>query len=475
MTAQPTNNIYNTFVENVKNFMESLSMESVKNSVKESLNSRASMDLNDANTISVFQKNLKKSSIMFIFIFISSILIYYISTDKNALDTKIFYYLFISLIPIIFGLFIVNDVLMPSDKSSSYEPFLKGALYLFIVGAIIGVLSFLASSANTLIMMNYIVYILIFLIILTGLAIGYFIFSNYLKQQTGTMGLIVRILFYLPCLFSDFINYLRKELSITSNVVFILLILQIVFIGLYAYLPKWINKLAKMNSNILLYDPVDLNIERTIAGSKHFLVKNLEEMDESGRESIGDKINKLWYRLTNRDKLKESEIINVEPTYRDNNYSISFWAYVNPGGPSDNAYMSESNILNYANGKPRITYVSNGQYKGSKYNVYFSNVAGSLPIAIELNDGYQKWNNFVITYHDQSADIFINGKLVRTEVFDKNNIPLAGDESDTITVGQSNGLKGAICNVRYYHYALSPREISTSFNILRFKNPPILV
>jgi hypothetical protein len=229
-----------------------------------------------------------------------------------------------------------------------------------------------------------------------------------------------------------------------------------------------------MNSNVLLNDPVDLNIETTVAGSNHFLATRLEEVDESGRESAMDKILRTLNKWTNKDALKENELYAYAPTYRDNNYSISFWAYVNAGTMSDTSYVRESNILNYANGKPSISYVNNGTHKGNKYVVYLSNSPNAEPYEIVLEDGNQKWNYFAITYHDHNADLFVNGKLLRTQEFNSSNIPIAGDERDTIVVGSNRGLKGAICNVSYYPYAITPREIATSYNTLRFKNPPIL-
>lgn len=446
-------------------------IDTMINSLKESLKQRASVDVNE-KTISIFTKDLIKMMIMFAVVFVFGMSIYFISTD---ISSKIYYYILLFMVPILLAFFIGKDFMFPSETMSSYQPFVKGGLYLFAGFILIRAIMYLGSSSTTLMFMNFIVYLLMFMIIIIGLALVYILFSNYLKQQSGYSGLFVRFLFYLPCLFADFVNYLKKEWDMTPHIAVILLILEIVFIGLYSILPMLINKMSKMDSNILLYDPVELNLERTIAGSNHFLVNNLEEIDLSGRESLENKLRKWYNRFLNKDKLQESQLYKVKPTYRDNNYSISFWVYVNTGGISDIAYMRESNILNYANGKPRITYMNNGQHKGNVYKIYYSNAPGVPPFEIEIDNGNQKWNYFAITYHDNSVNIFINGKLVRTAVFNKDNLPLPGDESDTIVVGEDNGLRGAICSVSYYPYALYSREISASYNILRFKNPPKLL
>ena len=458
MTTPPGNTLYDSIIK----------------SLNESLKQRASIDMNDPTTIPIFMKNFKKTMTMFLVIFVSSMMLYYNSTNKNAMESKLYYYLFMVMVVIAIGYFIGKEFFLPSSEAS-YEAFLKGSLYLLVGFILIQILMYLSSSATGLVALNLIAYILIFGIIIVGLALTYILFSNYLKQQPGYFGIFIRTLFYLPCLFADFVNYLKTEWNMTPHIVVILLILEIILIGIYFVLPKLMNKMSKMNSNVLLYDPVELNNERTIAGSNYFLVNKLEELDESGKESLENKLKKWFNRVLNKDTLPESKLYKENPTYRDTNYSISFWTYVNTGSTSDQAYIGESNILNYANGKPRITYTSNGQHKGTKYNIYYTNAPSVPPFEIELSHGNQKWNNFVITYHDNSVNIFINGKLIRTAVFNKNNLPLPGNESDTIVVGQDNGLRGAICNVSYYPYALSTREISTSYNILRFKNPPKLI
>jgi len=471
-TSTSTSNIYDTMIDSITGMIDSLKSMNIVEPLKESLQQRASINIDDPTTISLLKANLLKTGFVFIVILILSIIIYYISTGKE-INSKIYYYVFLILTII----FVVGKQFMFPSEKSSYEPFIRGAIYLFAGFIAIQLLIYMTSSLSNIMMTNYIVYLLIFLIIITGLALVYLLFSNYLKQQTGYSGLFIRFIFYLPCLFADFVNYLKKEWNMTPHITFILLILEIAFIGIYSILPTIIDKMSKMNSNVLLHDPVELHLERTIAGSKHFLVKNLEEIDESGRESLENKWKKWYNQFVNKDKLQESQLYKsqLEPTYRDNNYSISFWTYVNTGGISDQGYIKESNIFNYAGGKPRITYMNNGQHKGNVYKVYYSNTANVPPFEIELSNGNQKWNYFVITYQDNSVNIFINGKLVRSATFNKDNLPLKGKESDTIVVGQENGVRGAICNVSYYPYALNMREISASYNILRFNNPPKLL
>jgi len=85
----------------------------------------------------------------------------------------------------------------------------------------------------------------------------------------------------------------------------------------------------------------------------------------------------------------------------------------------------------------------------------------------------QKWNNFVFNYYDNSCDLFINGILEKSFVFNNSNIPLNGTDIDNVIVGSNEGLSGAICNVKYYNFPQSTGQIANNYNILMFENPPI--
>jgi hypothetical protein len=44
---------------------------------------------------------------------------------------------------------------------------------------------------------------------------------------------------------------------------------------------------------------------------------------------------------------------------------------------------------------------------------------------------------------------------------------------DSITVGDDNGIEGAICNVVYYHHPLNAQDVANSYNLFMNFNPPI--
>jgi hypothetical protein len=82
----------------------------------------------------------------------------------------------------------------------------------------------------------------------------------------------------------------------------------------------------------------------------------------------------------------------------------------------------------------------------------------------------QKWNNLVMNFTSTQADLFINGKLEYTYIFQGN--PPSYSPIDFITIGQDKGLDGAICNVTYYPGPLSLIEIANNYNLLSLRNPP---
>ena len=76
-------------------------------------------------------------------------------------------------------------------------------------------------------------------------------------------------------------------------------------------------------------------------------------------------------------------------------------------------------------------------------------------------------------YENNKADLYINGNLERTFVYN-NNIP-SYNSNDIVSIGDDgdslNG--GAICNVVFFKKNLSKKQIANMYNIAKVKNPPI--
>jgi hypothetical protein len=155
-------------------------------------------------------------------------------------------------------------------------------------------------------------------------------------------------------------------------------------------------------------------------------------------------------------------------------YALSLWVYLNNQPPNNMSYSKETEIFNYGDGKPRITYYNDitTDSNKDKYIFYFTNSTDKIS-SVKMTLPGQKWNYIVFNYYSDKVDLFINGNLEKSYVFD-NNMPtyLA---TDNITVGTKDGLDGAICNVNYFIEPLTKSHITNAYNLLMMKNPPTLV
>lgn len=296
---------------------------------------------------------------------------------------------------------------------------------------------------------NTIMYGLLILIVIVGLAMFFSVFVNYLKSLRGIVGFIVQFIFYIPCMLLDLIDYLRKDASATPNKVLLLFFIELILITLYLYLPNLSVKLSIKDGISILEDYKYLHEENILPISEHV------RLDTSN--------------------VKVADI--GESTVRTN-YAMSMWTYLNNYSISSSAYNKESLIFDYGNGKPKLTYFNdeNEPTKMDTYRFYFSNNTtnsntNSNTNYYELKMPSQKWNHIVFNYSSKHVDLYINGKLERTFYF-KENVPTY-NLGDVVTIGSENGLSGAISNIRYYPKTISSRNVVNIYNTLMNKNPPI--
>lgn len=397
---------------------------------------RADIDFSDPNYLKYLIENDGKTSFLYFLFFLFFIIFYFLGFGFLNPNNNIAYYFLMIVLPAIllmaFGIILKSN----TKKFSINLLYAAGLILLFVIISYIypyfsGIFSALLS--------NYLVNILLVLIILVGLSIVFNILSENLEKQTGLLGFIIQFIFYIPCIISELANYFFLEAKNTPKPIFILFLIEILLILAYIFIPKLIYRFIGKKSTTIQYEPVSLDIPKTIASSNRF------ELD-------------------------------YDDNYRNSNYSISFWVYLNPKGPSNSSYVVKSNIFNYADGKPQISYVDNGKDIIDKYIIKFSNNTndikdGNSSYSIQLP--HQKWNYFVFNYFDNKCDLFINAELLRTFEFDENNVPKNGSENDIITIGDNNGLNGAICNVNYYPNIMTKTNIAMIYNLLFIKNPPI--
>jgi hypothetical protein len=116
-------------------------------------------------------------------------------------------------------------------------------------------------------------------------------------------------------------------------------------------------------------------------------------------------------------------------------------------------------------GKPAILFIGNDQLKF----VFSEDDNDAANYILKIHS--QTWNYIVFNYHDNQVDLFVNGNLERS--MDLTSYPIQQKPTDTIQVGDDNGIDGAICNIMYYEKPMTLTQITQSYNLLYTKNPPV--
>ena len=192
-----------------------------------------------------------------------------------------------------------------------------------------------------------------------------------------------------------------------------------------------------------------------------FLKKDLDD----DKENDGDKDRLYNNSLNMTPELDDEENIKVVDKV-NNNYSISFWLYIEPTQENVNNYWT--NIINFGE-KVKISYnIIGANQNVIEFKILNHNNEYEV-IHVHGNIKSQKWNNFVLIYNDYIMDIFLNTKLVSS----KENIKIT-NKNNKIIVGENNGITGSICNLFYHYGSMNISKIKENYKILINKNPPII-
>ena len=381
-----------------------------------------------------------------LFVLLTAISLYYVSTDNNTLNSTKYIYTFTTFIPLI--LLIVASFFIFNKQIKIFN---------LIAGlSIVGIVFIFCYYFNTILsfanrygtFFNIIIQIIIFSIILVGLAIVFTIFEKKIRSLTGFPGLIVNLIFLIPCLITDFIEYIKEQLNITPNITFVLFIIEIIFILLYVYIPYLftVKILQGVASKPLLTDSLFLNAKTDIAKSS--------DLEPINRNEFGGSPN-----------ISEQSTDYVQDTDIRRNHTFSMWIYLNQQSPT----FVEKTIFNYGTSHPKISYISND--KTTRNDMEYITISANDNTKYKFEIPRQKWNHVVFNYNNGSADVFINGTLERTLYF--NGVNPTYTSTDLVTLGDDNGINGAICNVEYYSTPLTQFQISSKYNLLMNKNPPM--
>jgi hypothetical protein len=405
---------------------------------------RLHLDLTNSSQLETLQSCLIQYGIAFVFIIFSIVMMVYFSADSNSLTTKTHIYFLYIMFPLLVGIVIAMPMFSAKSNSSMI---IAGIATISIILISLGYY-YSSSTATSFLIANYAINVIVGLIIIVGLAIFYNMFVNHLQKSSGLSGLFITFIFYIPCLVSDFIKYLAGQYKITPNIIFILFLVEILLIASYLYAPSLLQKLLKNSDNIsvILPDAKFLDAPMVFpAGNFPFTTAPMSA--------------------------------TIPNTYRTN-YGLSMWIYLNQLPMSDKAYAENTTIFRYAEsegyrGKPCIDYCTNCEADSqnntkSRLKVYFSNVSET---SYKVSVTNQKWNNFVFNYRDNMVDLFVNGQLERSYEF-TDDIPVYS-AYDNLYVGSKDGLSGAICNITYSTLPFTKGQISNTYNLLMYKNPPV--
>ena len=273
------------------------------------------------------------------------------------------------------------------------------------------------------------------LIILVLLAI---VFRTAIKQidteSTGWFGFFIELIFYIPCLISDFIAYLIGEVKSTPKVVFSLFIIEILLILSYIYLPKLLSATMVKDGIVLVKDPTPINVKKSLK----------TYMDLTGTSTQSN------------DLLKTQLIIK-------NTFSLSGWVYIVSQPPNQYPYNDEATIFEFTTLHPKLVF--NG--KTNMFKAYFNEAQSS-----EFEMPLQKWNYVVFNYDKTSIDLFVNGKLEKTmkrNVSTDDNFKI----NDLVYIGQERGLSGGVCNLIYSATPLVGQDIKYNYDSNKYNEPPI--
>ena len=155
----------------------------------------------------------------------------------------------------------------------------------------------------------------------------------------------------------------------------------------------------------------------------------------------------------------------IEPTKLgeiDSRYSISTWIYINDWNTN---FGQIKNIVTY----PR------GSGTNSNFIIQLKENTNDLDILIPTgtttyttqtitfnNISIQKWVNIIVCVDTNSADLYINGKLVNSISYD--NVSSTPSSQSSLTFAKDGiGFNGSISGSRFYNKFLTPQECWTIY------------
>ena len=382
----------------------------------------------------------------FLFIFIivfTAVVLYFASTDKNAVISNTYTYAMLLILPFAFAFIYV----LKQNKFLNFQFNAKFVVYasVAIIISFMFYYLYIQLDNSAAIVVQTIVFLLSLLIIIVGLAILFRATGNYFKKLGGVSGFVSKFIFFIPCLVSDTVQILISDYQSTPRTTIYLFWLEVLLVSLYVLFSYYRDN-GIMKGTLLLKDPVflDLGIEKTI-GDIHRAI------------SLQNKDNHRDFQYQLRAQNSDGDMLILNSNLQPQTYSLSFWCMVNP---MEN--KQEAQIIRYGDGTkfhPKVTFGYDNALNMNVYKIYTINDVYSFKIP------NQKWNQFVFVNDSSTTNLFINGKLHK--VFSNNHL-INTDQCLIIVGDKNNKLNGAIANVLYYTKPLTESEVVTIYNLKSF-------
>lgn len=345
---------------------------------------------------------------------------------------KIIFMAFLSIL-IAYTMGFVNTI---STGTINFITILQVIFFAFI-GLVVG---YYGGFVSLMMTTNYIAIVQMILFALFG------VISGYAMGLIGDITKVLALINKLPtaakigilCVVFSFIVWLLLKLPSGTLKSSLLAFVPIILFLIYYYLPTLQGMIATQGGNLLIDNPISLNVLTNLS--------NYEALNGSNAS-----------------------------TYK---FAISFWVFIDAVPPSTNSsYSSYTSIMNYGE-KPNVLYNPSlnsfmitmliKDYQETHTNSQSElDSSGNLILYVKNDFLLQKWNNVIINYDGGTLDIFLNGELVRSIIEIVPYITL-----DALTTGADNGLIGNICNFVYYTNALTTTNIYYIYNSMKNENPP---
>jgi hypothetical protein len=262
------------------------------------------------------------------------------------------------------------------------------------------------------------------------------------KKGSPLTDLVMNIIFYLPCIFTNIFDTIMKmsdtKYSAKEDSYWYMLVLAIMLFVIYFSYPLIYNKLILQGGKLLVNNPISTNTQISLGTYQ----------DLNGKDAY------------------------------DYNYALSFWIFLESLPPNTNpSYTKYTSLLNYGE-KPNVCYnpskntllitmYQKDLQENTENKLLEFDEHGNRILFKKENMLLQKWDNIILNYNGGILDIFFNGELVKSDIGVVQYYTL-----DSLTVGTNDGYEGGICSVVYYNKTLSRNNIHYIYTMLHDKQIP---